>query len=161
MGEKSDTKLTLRKRLPYDEKKGTPVTWFTQWAKILQEMLTECGMNEMLATRLSTFEGLAELYVERFKQKTLKEISRFEVPVSGIPVTGFDKMIDIEKQPLEIRLRDQVREILDRRAGRSGAAHTEKSKLSDGLGKTPSKSTKKERVKSEGVRGTALTANPN
>ena len=117
MDDKNAPKIAIRKRFPYDEKKGTPVTWFTQFAKILQEMLTECGLNEILATRLSTCKEIPELYIARFAhEQTPDELARFDIPVSGIPLSGFDKLVDIAKQPLEIRLRAEVVEILEKRA---------------------------------------------
>ena len=133
--------LVLRKRIHLSKKGANPLVQWKVLAETIKVTIVEAGIEQILATRISTSKEIAGLYVERFKHLGRK-ILDFDVPVSGLPVSGLDKLADVSKQPLEQKLRRQVEEIYTKRE----ALQEEKDKV----GKTTSK-TKKE-VKKESIK---------
>ena len=138
--------MSLPQRIPLSKKGSNPVVQFKLLAEKIRVMIVGAGIEQILATRISTSKEIAALYVKRFEHLG-DQILDFDVPVSGTPASGLDKLADVSKQPLEQKLRREVGEIYAKRK----ALQEEKDKV----GKSPSK-VKKE-VKKESVKKGSLS----
>ena len=143
VGKNSKGTIAQLERICLSKKGSNPLTQWKMFADKIKVTIVEAGIEQILATRISTSKEIAALYVERFKHLG-DRILDFDIPVSGTPVSGLDKLTDISKQPLELQLRLEVQEIYSKRKALQES--------NEKVGKSPSK-TKKEMKKESGKKG--------